>query len=153
MQPIFSKTRPPLQYTHLGIQYAHILFLPLLIFLYCSASFRELLVRVEVPDGVSSATILTHGQIRMDNYPWIYVGEPLDPIKCFPRSKFQIQVDDAFINYESIPLYLSSFQNIDTQVNKTVFLKIDKNTTMDVVFTIREKLSESGFHRICYVVN
>jgi biopolymer transport protein ExbD len=152
MKSRFSKSRPSLQYIYSGIQYSHILFLPLFIFLYCTTNFRQPLVRVDVPDSVRSAILLTYKQITMNNYPWIYVGKPLDPIICFP-AKFNIYVHGGFINIEQIPLYLSEFENIHAPVKKMVYLKIDSHTKMDVIYAIREKISEAGFYRICYVVN
>ena len=153
MKPIFCKSRAFLQYTYSGIQYSYILFLPVFIFLYTLTTFPKPLVRVNVPESVNSAILLNYDERMMDNYPCIYVGEPLDLNRCFPIPKYKIYVRDGFISNDEIPLYLSAFQTIHAPINKRVYLIIDRYATMDVVYSIREKLRETGFYRVCYVVN
>ena len=105
-----------------------------------------------MPNSFKSAQKLTDKEIYGEA-PWIFVGESLDPIRCFSTSKYSIQVNDVFIDYDQIPLFLHQSFHIHTR-HKIVMLKIDRNVKMDVVYKIRDKIKEEGsyFHLICYVV-
>ncbi|QHT67429.1 hypothetical protein GXP67_12710 [Rhodocytophaga rosea] len=128
MKPIFSKSRASLQYTYSGVPYSYILFLLVFFFIISFATLRDRaqLVKIELPDSTASTITLTHEEIKTYDYPWIYVGRPLDPIVCFPFTKPQIQVGDVLIPIEQIPQYLSDYQFRCPPVKKIAYLKIDK---------------------------
>jgi hypothetical protein len=155
MKARFTKSRPSLRYVYSGVQYSYILFLLTSICITPFATLQDTapLLKIHVPDSVNSAVKLTHEEKTIHDYPRIFVGKSLDPFICFPSSKSQIQVNDMLITSEQIPLYLSDFGFSCPPVKKIAYLKIDSYTKMDVVYSIREKIREAGFYRICYVVN
>lgn len=154
MKLVLFKSRTSLRNANTGSHFLYLIPLLLFIFFISSVAFHKvpLLLKIDAPGSFTSAQKLT-GKAVYSVSPWIYVGEPLTSTACLSNAKYQIQVNDVFIDYDQIPLYVEQYFHMHMPLSqKVIFLKIDKKVKMEVVFKIREQIRDTHIRRICYVV-